>query len=57
MTPYQYLSAQLIARSAEPQPVLPPRDYEPHCVFNERDHWDGADSMADWAIDQQPKDL
>jgi hypothetical protein len=45
------LAAQLLARSAEPQPVLPPRDFEPHCVFNERDHWDGADSIADWAAE------
>jgi hypothetical protein len=44
-------AAQLRARSAEPQPVLPPRDFEPHCVFNERDHWDGADSIADWAAE------
>jgi hypothetical protein len=41
------LAAQLIARSAEPQPVLPPRDYEPHCLMSWRESVAGMDETAD----------
>jgi hypothetical protein len=50
MTPYQHLSAQLRARSAEPQPVLPPRDYEPHCLMAWEVAAKATDEMAEYAL-------
>jgi len=41
------IAAQLRAK-AEAKPVEHPE--APHFVYNERDHWDGADSVADWAV-------
>jgi hypothetical protein len=47
------LAAQLIARSAEPQPVLPPRDFEPHCLMSWRESVAGMDETAGFSK-QQP---
>jgi hypothetical protein len=47
--------AAIIRSKSESKPEEHPE--APHFIYNERDHWDGADSMADWAIDQQPKEL
>jgi hypothetical protein len=44
------LAAQLRARSAEPQPVLPPRDYEPHCLMAWEVAAKATDEMAEYAL-------
>jgi hypothetical protein len=43
------VSAQLRARSAEPQPVLPPRDFEPHCLMSWRESVAGMDDASEYA--------
>jgi hypothetical protein len=42
-------AAQLRARSAEPQPVLPPRDFEPHCLMSWSESVAGMDDASEYA--------
>lgn len=49
------LAVQLCARSAEPQPVLPPRDYEPACLMSWAESMAGMDDAAEYA--NQHKEL
>ena len=43
--------AALLRSKSESKPEEHPE--APHFIYNERDHWDGADSDASWAVEHQ----
>lgn len=50
ITSMHQLAAMLLSKS-ESKPEEHPD--ATHFIYNERDHWDGADSVADWAVKHQ----